>query len=115
MSLRPIGVSFALAACSLVAFACGGSTSIDDGSPVAGSTCDRLFLAYERVFPCEGRTLPASELARIRPRFDASCGAEQTLPGSGFTDTNLDACTEALAGWTCNDSFPLACEFIDGS
>lgn len=81
----------------------GSDAGADEGG--AGATeCDDYFAAsYTR---CGGPALPASEVARIRTRFEQVCRSQIALPGSGMTAAGLEACASAL-----NAS---ACEFPDG-
>jgi hypothetical protein len=96
----------------------GGTPSTDSGTSLAmaGSDagtaeCDDYFAAqYTR---CGGPVLPASEVARIRGRFEQVCQNQMALPGSGITPAGLEACALALSASPCElpDGPPVECSF----
>ena len=57
--------------------------------------------------------LPASEIARVRGRYETVCAAEMALPGTGFTASAVAACTAAIKSKGCSsgESDP-ACSFF---
>jgi hypothetical protein len=62
----------------------------------AATPCDRYFAwRYGRgqVNAGCGPYLPVAEVVRIRARFEQVCQYELALPGSGWTEAELDACT----------------------
>jgi len=95
----------ALAGCSSPAKSIG-AVAID-----LGVACDHTYAAtYLR---CGGPTLPASEIARVRLRYDEACRNQALLPGSGATAEALEACATALDAMACQAPYllPLACNF----
>jgi hypothetical protein len=110
MKLSPLAYANFLGALAVV-----GCTSSDGQSVVFGdaglAACDHYFAAqYSR---CGGPTLPASETARLLPRFEQLCRNQAALPGSGVTAATLEACASALDASPCQfpDGPPTACNF----
>jgi len=57
--------------------------------------------------------LPASEIARVRGRYETLCAAEMALPGTGFTASAVAACTAAIQSKGCiAESTDPACSFL---
>jgi hypothetical protein len=113
-----IGLRFILAGvCSTVglALACGGSTNGGGGS----SACDDYFDAIYSTNCGIGVTLPASELSRVKPRFEQLCASVIALPGVSVTTGNLEACAAAVKSSGCGvfqSSQPGgACSFSAGA
>lgn len=91
------------------AVACG--TSHASG---ASNACDDYFAAVQ-ANPCgTGPTLPATEVSRLRTRFEQVCADSKNLPGSGMTDDRLEACAQALQASGCTESgtIPEACDVV---
>jgi hypothetical protein len=86
-----------------VAIACGGSTAGSPSGGTTGSACDDLFNALYASSCTGGPAYPADEIARIKPRFARVCASIFTLPGSGYTSGNIEACAQAIqsAGASC--------------
>ena len=77
----------------------------------AGGPCDHYFGAS--IMRCGGPLLPASELRRIRARFEELCQNQIALPGSGVTTASLEACASALDVSPCElpAGPPVECSF----
>jgi hypothetical protein len=110
----PLRFDFASVAFTIAAIvpACSGKGS--GGGPAGGGSCDQVF---DAIMSCATVPLPADEVARERPRFDAVCAAAMALPGQGATSSTLDACASALRNGGCvmldADSGP--CAFASGT
>jgi hypothetical protein len=100
----------ALTAAAIAATACGGSAvgSGNNGS----SPCDRFFDAI--YVGCMNPAPPASELARVRARFDQVCANNLALAGGSVTASSLDACSHLVATSGCNAVSLGACRFGPG-
>lgn len=93
--------------------AIGGADASDTGVSVdAGGdaseagTRDLCGAFFDAFFACEDppRTsplLPASEVARIRGRYEAVCASVMALPGTAFTASAVAACTAAIQSEGC--------------
>jgi hypothetical protein len=80
-----------------------------------GSACGDVF---DSVYGglCQQPPIPADELARIRPRYIASCESTYGLPGIGTTANDLEACAAAERGGICGAvPAPKACEPLTGT
>src|ERR1019366_6252154 len=95
-----------------VALACGTS----HGGPAGGAStpCGDYFDAV-RANPCgTGPTLPDSETARMRSRFEQICAGYPSLPGSQITGDALEACAAAMqaAGCAGAGTTPQVCDVL---
>jgi hypothetical protein len=116
MSTKPAITFAALAFASGLGAFVGCSSSTQDGrsgefGDAGLAACDHYFAAlYSR---CGGPTLPATETARLLPRFEQLCQNEAALPGSGVTAGSLEACAAALDISPCEFPAgpPAACNF----
>jgi hypothetical protein len=92
------GVAFGFALVSGIALGCGSSSgSGPDGGP-GGSACDTFFQALAATSCTLGPKTPASEVSQVETLFDMVCAKSETLPGTGLTDSFLNACATALNG-----------------
>jgi hypothetical protein len=92
----------------VLAMACRSSGAADAGS---SSPCDEYFDAIT-ANPCgTGPTLPDSETARVRSRFERVCAVYTSLPGSTIGGDALEACAAAIqaAGCAGATSTPAVC------
>jgi hypothetical protein len=95
----------AIASAVGLAAACGGKpggTTGDGGGGVNGGPCDDFFTAIYGG-GCENpAALPASEIARLRGRYDQACASELGLPGIGVDTSALEACASAIKASGCS-------------
>ena len=97
-----VGVALAVASCGKTSPA---GAQGDGGSE---SPCDDYFTA---VYGCVlGSTFPASERARIRPRYDQTCASMLSLPGMNITASFLGQCTMAAETYGCGAAGQNDCE-----
>jgi len=97
----------ALAVASCLSSSC--SSSSNGPAPPASTPCGDYYDALDDS-PCtNGPTLPASEVARLRARFEQICQSGMALPGSGLTDGTLEACARAVKSAGCAAPLPAAC------
>ena len=89
------------------------SCQSSSGPPAPTSTpCGDYYDALDDS-PCStGPTLPASEVARLRGRFQQVCQSGLALPGSGLNDETLEACASAVNGAGCaaGAAVPAVCD-----
>jgi hypothetical protein len=81
-----------------LSLACGGTTAT-----TSGSACGDYFDAeFGSTASCPGAVIPpASEVARLRPRFVSACGDVIGEPGSAVTASALEACVAAIKADPC--------------
>jgi hypothetical protein len=113
-TLRKITLSVALSSMAPVAFACGGSSS-SSGPPNATSACDTLFAAENSLYACEGTPLPASEVSRLLPQFEAECATTLALPGTSLTPAFLTSCAQDIAAAHCGALDSSTCNLPPGT
>ncbi len=101
--LAVVATSAALAACGTSS---GGASDASAGTP-CGDYFDVLVIGTCGTGP----TLPDGELARDRSRFETVCQASLALPGSTVTQSQIEACAQAIhaAGCTGRPGLPQAC------
>jgi hypothetical protein len=107
--LRTTGT--ALTAGAIAVTACGGSTAGPGGG--SSSSCDRYFTTLYTT--CQNPQPPASEVSRVRARFDKLCAEALALPGISITANSLDACISAVQSSGCNATSQPACKFGPGA
>jgi hypothetical protein len=97
--------------------ACGTSskaTPCEDyfDTVMAGGCCQPGYGLSDLGSFC-GPPLPASEMARLRPRFRQLCESYLALPGIGVGASDLEACVSAVRSSGCSSSGPgpEACAF----
>jgi hypothetical protein len=99
-----------VASLSALAVASCQSSSSGPAAPASTTPCGDYYDALDNS-PCSnGPTLPASEVARLRGRFEQICQSGVALPGSGLTDGTLEACASAVESAGCAAGpVPAAC------
>jgi hypothetical protein len=105
MNVRVVVAVCVVCATGVTELGCSSSS----GSGAAGgvsAACDQSFDAYVATASCDV-ALSTSEVARLRPIFDAACAAQFSLPGSGLTAASLAACAQAVQASPClGTNFP---------
>jgi hypothetical protein len=90
------------------------SGNTDDASVTLESACGHLFDSTY-TGPCWNPPRPASELARIRPRFEQWCLGQYALPGVVSSAQRVDSCATPMAAAACNASLPDICQSQPGT
>jgi len=100
-------IGLALACCGKGDVVPAGDAGTDGGAAPAGA-CDDFFASViERCSICPGcrpnvgPAEPASEVARVRARWDAACAAFLALPGLAPDASDLAACASAVEAGGC--------------
>jgi hypothetical protein len=93
----------------------GGNATTPPANPAASAACDAYFDAMY-ASGCSSSPPPASELARIKPRFRQQCTSVLLLPGNNVTVAALSGCATAVAA-DCSvyNQSQGPCRFSNGS
>jgi hypothetical protein len=83
----------------MLAMACGSSIPSGGFSPGC-----LHFAEYLTNGKCGSPLLPATEAARVRPRYASECENLLALPGTRITSSRLDACLAALEAGGCRSA-----------
>lgn len=107
-----------LVALTVLTAACGSSNATDgaDAGPAPVGTpsarCERYAKAVQAQSarcPPNGLVIPASQSAAYEKDLAETCEIRRTLPGSGVTDSYLDACSAALDASVCGSKEVVEC------
>ncbi len=93
----------------------GGDASEAGSADVCGAFFDAFVACEDPTVPGDAipsPLLPASEVARVRGRYETVCAAEMALPGTAFTASAVAACTAAIQSEGCiSGEADPACSF----